>query len=154
MGKQNSFVLLWQPASLSNFRLFLWQLKHLEITFAPWRMIFFFLPLAVRVIRILISKVECREENDWKKKKAYKRSSFGGEIKGQPRLPHGVALSSMTPLGQILGTSAHYCPLASHQHLRAEAPWNTIPTCHSKWSKSLKAPRHWAALLQCQYQSL
>ena len=69
MGKQNSFVLLWQLASLSNFRLFLWQLKHLEITFSSMEeWFFFFLPLAVRVIRILISKVECREENDWKKK--------------------------------------------------------------------------------------
>lgn len=29
----------------------------------------FFLPLAVRVIRILISKVECRTENDAKEKK-------------------------------------------------------------------------------------
>ena len=93
MQKQNSFVLLRQLGSLSNFHLFLWQLKHLEITFSSMEEWFFFsLPLAVIVIRILISKVECREENDWKKK-AHKRFSIGRETKGQLKLPHSLNAS-------------------------------------------------------------
>lgn len=58
MRQHHWLVLHWQPASLSDFNWFLWQLKHPEITFSSMEEWFSLLVLTVRVIRILISKVE------------------------------------------------------------------------------------------------
>lgn len=130
MGKTKSFVLLWQLASLSNFRLFLWQLKHLEITFSSMEEWFFFLPLAVRVIRILISKVEYGEEKGWKKSTQkilnWKRNKRATKAASQLEC---YSPDFLPPW--ILCDLAQGSPLLTPA-LGASALLNVIPSCHSK----------------------
>ena len=130
MQKQNSFVLLRQLGSLSNFHLFLWQLKHLEITFSSMEeWFFFFLPLAVIVIRILISKVECREENEGKKS-TQKILNWKKQRDNWSCLTAWMLHLWFPP---IPGCSdlAHGC-LPTYQHGVARALLKVIPSCHSK----------------------
>lgn len=138
---QNSWpISLWQPVSLFNFHSFLWQLKHLEITFSSMEDWFFFFPLAlaIRVIRILISETIRTEKYHGEKKNI----KYSPEQERQRELDEALSLDCYSSTCRSMlesMTLTQHCLLDLWQCQASGALKSTFISCHSEWNKVFKA---------------